>query len=67
MEPTANRLRTPPLWGVRHRPRLMHDGRSLTFTAAILRHLGEAAAERRKFLALPQPEKQQVLTFLRSL
>jgi len=67
MEPTANRLRTPPLWGVRHRPRLMHDGRSLTFTAAILRHLGEAAAERRKFLALPQPQKQQVLTFLRSL
>jgi CxxC motif-containing protein (DUF1111 family) len=67
MEPTANRLRTPPLWGVRQRPRLMHDGRSLTFTAAILRHQGEAAVERRKFLALKPAEKQQVLTFLRSL
>ena len=67
MEPTANRLRTPPLWGVRHRPRLMHDGRSLTFTAAILRHQGEAAVERRKFQALPAREKQQVLVFLKSL
>ncbi len=27
-DPTANRLRTPPLWGVRTRSRLMHDGRS---------------------------------------
>jgi CxxC motif-containing protein (DUF1111 family) len=67
MEPTANRMRTPPLWGVRQRPRLMHDGRSLTFTAAILRHQGEAALERRKFLRLRPAEKQQLLVFLRSL
>jgi CxxC motif-containing protein (DUF1111 family) len=66
-EPTANRMRTPPLWGVRLRPRLMHDGRSLTFTAAILRHRGEAALERGRFLALKEREKQQLLAFLRSL
>jgi CxxC motif-containing protein (DUF1111 family) len=66
-EPTANRMRTPPLWGVRLRPRLMHDGRSLTFSAAILRHRGEATVERRKFLGLKEGEKQQLLAFLRSL
>ena len=31
-----------PLWGVRLRPRLMHDGASLTVHDAILRHRGEA-------------------------
>ena len=66
-QPTANRMRTPPLWGVRLRPRLMHDGRSLTFSAAILRHRGEAAVERRRFLELKESEKRQLLEFLRSL
>ncbi len=64
---TANRLRTAPLWGGRTRSRLMHDGKSLTFTDAILRHRGEASLERKKFLALTDHEKQQVITFLRSL
>ncbi len=66
-DPTANRLRTPPLWGVRTRSRLMHDGRSLTFTNAILRHRGEASVERRRFLGLTSHEKEQLLAFLRSL
>ncbi len=66
-EPTANRLRTPPLWGVRTRSRLMHDGRSLTFTHAILRHRGEASVERWRFLRLTEREKAQLLAFLRSL
>jgi CxxC motif-containing protein (DUF1111 family) len=64
---TANRMRTPPLWGVRTRSRLMHDGTSLTFTDAILRHRGEASRERIKFIALKDRSKQQLLTFLRSL
>lgn len=66
-DPTANRLRTPPLWGVRTRSRLMHDGRSLTFTDAILRHRGEASLERKRFLGLTEHEKAQLLAFLRSL
>ncbi|MGB7622755.1 MAG: di-heme oxidoredictase family protein [Terriglobia bacterium] len=66
-ELTANRMRTPPLWGVRTRSRLMHDGTSLTFTDAILRHRGEASRERIKFIALKDRSKQQLLTFLRSL
>ena len=40
---TRNKLRTPPLWGVRTRNQLMHDGQSLTFNNAILRHGGEAS------------------------
>src|SRR5713226_2081990 len=39
---TANKMRTAPLWGVRTRTRLMHDGKSLTPHDAILRHAGEA-------------------------
>jgi CxxC motif-containing protein (DUF1111 family) len=45
----------------------MHDGRSLTLAAAILRHRGEAAVERGKFLALKEREKQQLVAFLKSL
>jgi CxxC motif-containing protein (DUF1111 family) len=66
-EPTANRMRTPPLWGVRMRSRLMHDGRSETFTDAINRHKGEADQERKKFCKLKPREKEQLLAFLRSL
>ena len=64
---TANRMRTAPLWGVRTRSRLMHDGKSLTYTDAILRHRGEASLERKKFLALTDRQKRQLFTFLRSL
>ncbi len=64
---TANRMRTAPLWGVRTRSRLMHDGKSLTFTDAILRHRGEASLERKKFLDLTARQKRQLITFLRSL
>ena len=64
---TANRLRTPPLWGVRTRSRLMHDGKSLTFEDAILRHRGEADGASKKFRHLTEAEKKQLITFLRSL
>jgi CxxC motif-containing protein (DUF1111 family) len=67
LEPTANRMRTPPLWGVRMRSRLMHDGESETFTDAIHRHKGEADRERKKFSKLKPREKEQLLAFLRSL
>ena len=34
---TANKLRTVPLWGLRTRPRFMHDHASLTLENAIER------------------------------
>ena len=45
----------------------MHDGVSLTLRAAILRHGGEATESRTKFADLQEREKEQLLTFLRSL
>ena len=65
--PTATRLRTAPLWGVRTRSRLMHDARSVTFADAIARHQGEACKEAKKFKKLNEKEKQQLFAFLRSL
>jgi hypothetical protein len=46
---TANKLRTAPLWGLRMRPRFMHDLRSLTLQDAIDRHGGEAEHVIRQF------------------
>ena len=39
---TADKLRTAPLWGLRTKPRFMHDLRSLSLEDAITRHNGEA-------------------------
>jgi CxxC motif-containing protein (DUF1111 family) len=64
---TANKLRTAPLWGLRMRPRFMHDLRSLTLQNAIERHEGEAEHVTRRFRDLSQDEKQQVISFLESL
>jgi CxxC motif-containing protein (DUF1111 family) len=66
-ESSRNKIRTAPLWGVRLRPRLMHDGASLTFPDAIARHRGEAAHVTEKFEKLKPPEKEALLQFLRSL
>lgn len=64
---TRNKVRTPPLWGVRTRTRLMHDGESLTFRDAILRHQGEAAAVTAAFQQLTEQQKRQLIMFLESL
>ena len=66
-EKTRNRVRTAPLWGVRLRTRLMHDGVSLTFEDAIRRHRGEAEVASEKFRRLGREEREEVLEFLRSL
>jgi CxxC motif-containing protein (DUF1111 family) len=64
---TANKLRTAALWGLRMRPRFMHDLKSLTLENAIDRHEGEAEHVSRKFRELSETEKQQLFTFLNSL
>ncbi|HEY6266451.1 MAG TPA: di-heme oxidoredictase family protein [Candidatus Acidoferrum sp.] len=66
-ESSRNKIRTAPLWGVRLRPRLMHDGASLTFLNAIARHRGEAEHVTDTFEKLKPAEKEAVLAFLRSL
>lgn len=64
---TAQTMRTAPLWGVRSRTRLMHDGASLTFENAIRRHDEEAREAREAFFRLRYAERSFVITFLTSL
>ena len=64
---TANKLRTAALWGLRMRPRFMHDLKSLTLDDAIERHQGEAEQVERRFDQLSPAQKQQLRTFLNSL
>ncbi len=64
---TQNKIRTAPLWGVRLRPQLMHDGLSLTFRDAILRHRGEATDVTKRFEKLKKGEQEAILEFLKSL
>jgi CxxC motif-containing protein (DUF1111 family) len=64
---TANKLRTAPLWGLRMRPRFMHDLKSLTLENAIERHKGEAEDVADRFFDLTETQQQQLITFLNSL
>jgi CxxC motif-containing protein (DUF1111 family) len=64
---TADKMRTAPLWGVRLQPMLMHDGASLTFHDAILRHGGEASTVTERFMKLSQAEQDAIVEFLKSL
>ncbi len=64
---TRTKVRTAPLWGVRTRDRLMHDGESLTFDEAIRRHGGEASSVVAWYMLLTALQKQQLITFLETL
>jgi len=66
-ESSRNKMRTAPLWGVRLRPRLMHDGESQTFRDAIHRHGGEALHVTQKFEKLKKDDQDAILEFLKSL
>ena len=66
-EKTRNRVRTAPLWGVRLRSRLMHDGISVTLRDAILRHGGEADQATHGFRRLSSKDQEAVTEFLKSL
>jgi CxxC motif-containing protein (DUF1111 family) len=64
---TANKLRTAALWGLRMRPRYMHDLHSLGLANAIERHQGEAAHVEKRFDELSPTERKELFTFLNSL
>src|SRR5271169_5565790 len=66
-ESSRNKIRTAPLWGVRLRPRLMHDGESLTLRDAIQRHRGEAIHVSQRFEKLHGEEQEAIIEFLKSL
>jgi hypothetical protein len=58
---------TLPLWGVGNTPPYGHDGRSINLREVILRHGGEAQAQRNAFAGLPEPWQDAVIRFLESL
>ena len=62
-----NKVRTAPLWGVRTRNELMHDGENYTRNEAILRHAGEATNVINFYRGLSTTQKNQIVTFLNSL
>jgi CxxC motif-containing protein (DUF1111 family) len=65
---TRNMVRTPPLWGLRARTELMHDGLSLDFTQAIQRHAGVGGTTvRNNFNALSPDQRADLIAFLNSL
>ncbi len=64
---TAPLIRTAPLWALRARNRLMHDGLSFTKTDAIQRHTGQAQEVTDRFNALTDIQKGQIMAFLDSL
>jgi hypothetical protein len=68
MDPsTASRFRTAPLWGVRYRSWLMHDGKSVTLHQAIMRHGGEASNVVARYEQLTPKERHELDQFLNSL
>jgi CxxC motif-containing protein (DUF1111 family) len=64
---SAHKLRTAPLWGLRMRPRLMHDLATLTYSQAILRHAREAGPVIQAYRSLSQVQQSQLSLFLSSL
>src|SRR6266567_5264633 len=61
---TADKFRTAPLWGLRFRSWMMHDGKSVTYRQAIMRHGGEASKVRGQYEGLTPVEKQKLQAFL---
>jgi CxxC motif-containing protein (DUF1111 family) len=64
---TANQMRTAPLWALRTRSRLMHDGLTFTLRTAIERHQGQAARVTSAYEATSDNDKKTLEAFLDSL
>ena len=60
-------IRTPALWGLRHRRPLLHDGSAPTLLEAVLRHDNESRGARSRLLALSDGELAALMAFLESL
>jgi len=63
----GRQMRTAPLWGVRTRTALLHDGRAPTIRAAIVAHDGQGRFARTRFLGLSVGGRAALLAFVRSL
>jgi CxxC motif-containing protein (DUF1111 family) len=64
---SANQIRTPPLWGIRARNRLMHQGLNVTIFDSIQLHAGQATAARNAFNGLTAAQRNDLIAFVLSL
>jgi CxxC motif-containing protein (DUF1111 family) len=64
---TGREMRTAPLWGVRTRAKLLHDGRATSLEEAILGHDGQGRKSRNAFVSLEPKSKSRLVAFLKSL
>lgn len=64
---SANQIRTPPLWGIRARNRLMHEGLNITIFDSIQLHAGQATASRNNFNSLSAGSRSDLIAFVLSL
>ncbi|HSE19046.1 MAG TPA: di-heme oxidoredictase family protein [Pyrinomonadaceae bacterium] len=64
---SANQIRTPPLWGIRARNRLMHEGLNVTIFDSIQLHAGQATAARNNFNSLSAAQRNDLIAFVLSL
>lgn len=64
---SANQIRTPPLWGIRGRNRLMHEGLNVTIFDSIQLHAGQATAARNNFNSLTASQRNDLIAFVLSL
>jgi len=59
--------RTTPLWGLRKKKFLLHDGRTTKVEEAILAHGGQATEVIENFKKLSHQDRQDLMAFLKSL
>jgi len=64
---SANMMRTAPLWGIRARNRLMHEGLNITIFDSIQLHAGQATTARNNFNALTASQRNDLIAFVLSL
>ena len=60
-------IRTPALWGLRHRRPFLHDGSAATLDEAIRRHGREAELAQQGFDRLGDADRAALIAFLKSL
>ena len=64
---SANMMRTAPLWGIRARNRLMHEGLNITIFDSIQLHAGQATTARNNFNSLTAAQRNDLIAFVLSL
>jgi CxxC motif-containing protein (DUF1111 family) len=60
-------MRTAPLWGIRFRTKLLHDGRASDIPTAVRAHDGQAANAANAFGRASQSSQQALVRYVQSL